>query len=62
MKALSPKLVAELSSVAYQAMAPLMNGQLRLDTSISLDKHFTFNICKTAIIGTSGGFVAKAKN
>ena len=62
MQELSPKLVAELASVAYQAMAPLNNGKLRLDTSQDIDTHFTFNISSKAVNGTSGGYVAKVKN
>ena len=62
MKELTPELVVDLASTAYQAMNPLSNGRLLLDTSQNLDVHFTFSQSSKPIAGTSGGFIANAQN
>ncbi|OBT07018.1 lipase [Shewanella sp. UCD-FRSSP16_17] len=61
MGSLTPQLVAELSNVAYQATNN-STGFFRVALTQNLSNHFNFNSFTKPVMGTSGGFVAKAKN
>jgi pimeloyl-ACP methyl ester carboxylesterase len=62
MGTLSPNMVVELSTVAYAVQKTQKTKRFDFDVSKNLANHFNFNSFSKPVMGTSGGFVAKAKN
>lgn len=62
MGTLSPNMVVELSSIAYSTLQMKKQKRFSFDTSKSLSNHFNFDSFSKPVMGTSGGFVAKARN
>lgn len=62
MNKLTPSMVAELSSIAYDVQKQSVLKRNIINVSINLEKHFNFNVSPKPVMGTSGGYVAKARN
>ncbi|WP_166268645.1 lipase family protein [Marinobacter caseinilyticus] len=57
MLAISPRLASELAEIVYGVMQPGATGTYKLTQSPELDKHFSFDLSKGPINGSSGGFL-----